>query len=652
MKKFFFLFTTSLLLSFFACKKDYFEPDKPQSSSFMEAYDNFGPKLEHTISLCVKDIEFSIELVKATQQRLDGDFEFLLKDFVALKLPTNQMIKDFILETSNGTIVVEELDNFLEKYPSTIIAVRGNPISWLKESYVPPVKFLESTFNESSPSCVATLDGEAYELDLLKKFEDAVIAIRKSERHDLEGNLIILDERIASRSNPSVDASEITDDNLYNPNCDPEPTNCSLVPMVTVFTATPENLGIKLSYTISNFSEGLCSWGRVYIERLNPDNSSTTFVRFASDPTIFFDHSGIPGATYTYKIYAKIVYIKSDGSPNLLTSCPESNSMVATATAPLVTFPLITSYLGTTNPDNGSIINYHWYPPEGVAIQKYRIRKLIDDNYQTVWETSNIYENFYSYSTNTHGEYIETQIQYQALDGNWHGAFFDKSYSAFRVSGEPLKYYGLKMNLSSYEYSNGENLLNGAPEIRLLALQATSESETSTPAVRAETILFTEACGEDQVIYVPIYDRLEDQIIFTSIHVFISNGYYRTRDFPTGYPILNNWSSDLFGTVIRLTTKETDSPEVHLTTSSQTTTVTVGMSASIGTKELGIFGVSTEFKSTEVYNYTYPESDLPIENKLIYYHDPRILNVSNQLVGIMPSSYESNLCTALEVYIP
>ncbi len=634
-----------LLIFVSSCQKDRLVPTEAQSAEsggtdgFWEGFNKMGPRMEQAFSYAVKDELFAFQVVDMTQEMRTGDFEILLPEFFASQMHDGRNTKEVFLKSAEGIITPEELDEFLVQYPSALVAVRGNPKSWLLTDYTAPVMFLPHGFNERSETIQASRLGEKVTLDLTKPFQDAVVAIHISERHDLAGNRIIPtnNEVLTKTSQPGLNLNDVNPGGAgVQAFCAPEPTSCTQ-PTITSFTATPENGAVKLQWTASGFSTSLCNWGRIRIKRYNPNGTTTNWLRFVDDGNLFYDNSGGPNVTYTYEIDLYIAY-KSNSStnPGNWETCRATNNLQQrTAVYPAPTGPVDT-YRGTNQASNS--IRYDWSAPTGASISEYRIRRATPSGYVTLATGLSGFTTSYFWNpgpASFPGQMIETQIQYRSA-GSWQGAFFDRTYASYRNPGQPFKYYGIRMSdVTAFEFN--ENNTTGAPEIRLVALQANA---AETPIILAETFLPMSPCTETEIIILPW---------FGAYPITRNTGYFFPTDAPDGFTILSSWNSDLAGSAIRIRTWETDLNVPRVTEQTNVNSNETNLSAKFGFKlfkAIGVdIGVESTWKNTTTEKILFPVDDLPIADNLVYYHENPTTVVGTQLFGNINFS---NRCTNLE----
>ena len=656
----------AIFFIFQSCKKDKlseFEPTENFQQAGMQDYDEFGPSLEQAVDKSLKDKDFKTALIKLTQERRMGDFEVLMTSFLNHKAENGTQIKDILLENADGLFDEKQLDTFLENYPSLIIATRGSIQSWVMEEHSPPTVFVPAGFKETEMEIEGIKEGQAISIKLDHYFDDAVIAMHISERHDKQGNPIIIDHtppKTASSqiARPGINMSDQTGAGLRS-TCDPEPSTCTN-PSIISFEVENVNGGIRLTYEIGNFPESLCQWGRVKITRIGPalpggngNPEIVEFLRYANDFNIFYDVNVTPNTEYVYQITAEIRYMDPDGPqyPNQDWITCSSNSMEESIIAddPL---PLLNSFRGTNQ--NNTTLLYNWYPPQNIAANQYRLRVLTDNGYEEVpgspipAGTGNNYLQ-YNHPIEDRGNLVEMQIQYQASAG-WGGDFFDRSYASFRNPGQPLYYYGARIpDPTVYELSTlGEGLLFGAPEIRLLAVRGAGTIDDRQTIIEQQTVIFMMNCVRTVDIGPFSFD--------IPTNYFVPN---------TGYPvdIKSSWDPNLEGSAITVKLTETDVSEIVITSQTNQETITVAVNAEFGYKagvdlfgiiDVGIetsIGVQASYKSAEEIEIQYPVSDIEMDFYTIYYHNPFVLPHNSHLYGYAVNELEETPCDVLPAYL-
>ena len=636
-------------LALSACKKEEpmsmaaaeLESDKPNP---WEGFNNKGPDLEMTFSLAIADDNLSKLIVLMAYQREDGDTEVLLSDLLAVPLKAGGTVADYIAALSRGNSTAADLNDFAANWPSTIVAVRGNPVSWLQGSHTPPVKFVPYDFDESTRSTMATVAGSPVNLDCSQRFTEAVLVLMRSERYGHRGGGTASDQQNTGGrlAGPQIGASDVGGPSVLSAVCDPEPVACPAVePTLNSFTATAQNGGVLLSYNVSDLPSNLCSWGRIHFTRLNPDGSYRNWWRFADDPNSFYDDTGDPNITYTYTARAYVAFF-SEATGDWVT-CPAAPNSISQTIAYPEAGALVESYQGSNQ--SSTSIRYDWNLPTGAFADKIRIRRTtstgfvtIDDNIPAT-STSYFYNNVPS---QFRGQKVETQIQYKA-SGPWQGAFFDETYASFREPGEPLYFNGIRMNLSTYEFA--ENPLYGSPEIHLSALQANIGGGTNEIATK---YLAMTGCFDPTPVYVTIssvpswpFSMFYSSSTTYAIILEENNGLFYPTDSPEGYEILSSWNSDLFSSAITVTLLESDAGEVNPTTTTTTSTESVGVNAKIGVKkekiEVASFGVTSDWEDATSTTVEYPTEALPVEaDRIIYYHEPLMLVKGTALFSNRP----------------
>lgn len=659
-----------IFLSFilFSCQKD--RPVALEGASGIQAtpssdgeYNRVGGDLEEAFSFAIQDPAFKLLITVMTQTKEDGDYEVLLSDLMAVQMKTGGTALDYFMTLVNRTVSQQDVQSFMAANPAMIVAVRGNPANWLRGTYVPPVKFVPRGFSEQTKTTTATQNGSPVALDLSSQFTEAVIVIMKSERHDDNGVFVTsLDDkpRGGRQFNPGIGATDVTGPTQLRVTCDPEPTACpGTDPVLTSFTATPENGAIKLSYNFSNLPPTFCTWGRIKITRLNPNNSTTEFYRWANQATSFYDNSGSPGINYSYTAVAYVAYI--DNATGNWVTCP-ANPVQQNASAQYPAFGSpMDSYTGSNQ--TSTSIRYDWLPPTSGAANEYRIRRATPNNYVNLVSGLPGTQTDYFYSpvpSSFRGTLIETQIQYRAA-GPWQGNFFDRTYASFRNPGQPLYFHGVRMDLAAFEFS--ESPLFGSPEIRITALQANAAEQTTTPA---QTFLPMTGCQQtiqtEQIawnffpfndfpfIFPPLFPFPWGGPTIITVEYNVNNGYYYPTEAPNGYPILDIWNSDLYSSAIKVTLKETDINVPIVTGQTNTSSTETTVKADFGFKLFKVIGadigVESTWKDATTTTIRYPDSDLDIEvDRIIYYHEPLVLPKGRALFS---NQEFSNQCAALQ----
>ncbi len=639
-------FSLVLLLAVFSCEKDPVDNIGPAASDFananMSLYDETGPKIEQAVSLALANEQFKMALIHQTQELRTGDFEVLWSSFLDSSVEGQEAIKDIFLDFAEGLITSDELDAFVDAYPSLIIATRGSIESWLNETHVPAVVFVPSNFDEYAKTIQGSRAGEAVTVNLEHQFSDVVIALNISERHDKTGNPLIPPSYLLmngiddDEKKPGIDMAQ-----KYipcPPNSLPEPTACPpFTPDIVNFSAEPLNGGIFISYDINNFPAELCTWGRIKITRTSPSGSDV-IIRYAHHDNFFYDPLPIdPNVTYQYSINAYIAFLSSAGPPSngYYITCPATNNLQTTQATGPAFGARIESFIG--EPINNSTIKYNWYPPNNMPISEYRLRVMTNSGYQTIAELpSSATSYFYDAPTSSRGLMTEVQIQARSA-GSWQGDFFDRSYLPFRQPNQALNFYGMRVdNLSAYEV--GENPLNGAPEVRLVALRGTEEGEEGI--IVANSVIFMTNCPR--------------QIRFGPFTFLTPGNMYRPISGPA--QVMHAWDPFLPGSEITIKTTETDQTEITVSTQTTTNSTEHSLSTSVGAKAgVNILGVEvgTEFalgweskwskKVTTVLNY--PDDDIEIQVDPIRYYEELVQPRGILLYGLL--SGEGNVCEEL-----
>ncbi len=659
-----------LALVFQSCKKDKMsdivdatDPMDHISSEALEAYDKFGIGLEKAIDLALESEIFKFSLMDLTLKKEMGDYETLMTTFLDHKTKKGIKMKDILLEHAIGIFDEEMLDNFLREYPALIIATRGNLISWAKNEYVAPVVFVHSGFDEKETAIKGLRQGESIEIKLDKKFKDAVVVMHISERHDALGNPIE-PERLTSGSSVSIKEPSINMSGVEKAGmvlCDPEPTSCS-APTIDVFIAENINGGLRLTYEIDNFPSELCYWGFVTITRTGPDTDGDgeleieTFLRRADQSRVFYDITAVPNTEYTYEITATIKYLQNGIG---WVYCNSENSLSTTITSGDI-LPRLDSFRGENY--SSTQLNYLWTPPNDIPVTQYRLRVLTPNGYEEIPESPiNVGSNntiLYNHPLSYRGELVQMQAQYRTSSGIWSGDFFDKSFASFREPNQPLHWYGIRVpDVEAYELGTyGENLLYGAPEIRIFAIRGTGTvDEKKSDVVLHKVVFTTPLCYEYIEIWNPFFG--------TYLTISISNGEYYADNSLKPIEILKYWENYLIGQAVKVVIKETDSPEINFDEGSNETTNETKLSAEVGIKApvvgggFGSIGIESTWTNAEEVSYVYPSSDIEIDLFDIYYHYPLLLPRNHNLYGYQIGSVNENgsfnnvTCTFLSNYL-
>lgn len=656
MKNVFFLASMIFLITLISCKKDdpFIAHLEANQDMVWEDFNKMGPILEEVISHLVEQDVFTYQLVTMTNERPTGDFEVLFKDFLNAELLDGGSPRQMILDNPHINISSEKLERFIVQYPSTIIAVRGNIRSWAEKKEVPAVKFIPSNFDEKSKTTNALKTGAQIQLDLSKPFADAVVTISKSERHDLQGNLITPSNAAKGSDSklpngPSINGKDVGGEPMLKVLCEPEPTACpsgSIV--INSFTATPVAGAVRMDYNIDGLSPSLCTWSRIKIVRTSPTGQTYSWLRYANQPNFFFDNTGIFNTPYNYQIFAYVAYM----TPTGWVTCPQSNTLSATATYPAAG-PVVSSYRGSNQ--TSTSIRYDWSPTNAsMYAEEYRIQRATPTGYQTLVSGLDGNQSDYFYQpvpSNLRGTKIETRIQYRG-GGYWQGNFFDRTYASFRDPGQPLMYYGININdITDYEWN--ESPLYGAPEIRLVALQSNAAEESVT---LANAFLPMSACTTEEVVRIPIVYIFGMPVAYRDVTIFTNSGFYFPTNAPNGYTILSGWNADLFSSAISIKTTETDVHVPLITEQTNVDKVEVGLKANYGFKaeipEVGELsaGVESSWKNenTTTVKILYPTTDLSVGEYIIYYHEHMVTKKGIELFGFIP---EMEKCVRLNQHL-
>jgi len=678
----------STFLIFQSCKKDNLLEDRgteKHQELDMALYDEFGPKLEKSIDRALENENFKTVLLMMTQERPLGDFEILMKDFLAYESSKGESIKSILLDYTSDLFEESTLDNFLQNYPSLVIATRGNVNSWAEGTFRAPTVFVPSTFDEKIMRIDATKNGEKVELQLDKPFEDVAIVMHISERHDKTGEPLftvnMADERTSASNHPSINMSDDMGASLRS--CGPEPTSCS-DPVILNFEVKLINGGIRLEYEIDNFPEELCYWGRIRFERIGPDLDGDgqpdidIINRYAHQFNYFYDNTALPNTEYTYTMTARTVYQTDNG----WVTCAADEEIQQTITANDV-LPRMATFRGENM--NSSTLKYNWYPLAGIPVTKYRLRRETGSGYDEIPGSPYLPDDdnfaFYNHPASDRGSLVEVQMQYKTSGALWSGDYFDRSYASYRDPNQPLYWYGVRMpNLEDYELSlpGGESILYGAPEVRLFAIRgAGSLADRQAIQVQHKIIFTKSVCDEGSRIRIRPTE-------WTSGGWFNLNvpGEYFVDVSMKAVDIVNSWDNYLIGTAIKVVLTETDATEVVVDDWSTQSTTEVELSAEVGYKKIynvdsmvvdidtiptqgdsimydstmlyTSVGVESSWKSTETISYKYPSDDVEMDVFTIRYHHEFMLTSNKNLYGYnrsAGSNANKTSCALLKQYL-
>jgi len=648
-----------------SCRKDslpdFREGSKSGQIEDFGQYDRFGALLEQSISLALEDDYFKFPLIKLTQEKRQGDYEVLLSALLDHQTSNGTKVQDVLLEKAGDLFTEDQLDDFMNQYPSLVIATRGDLENWLDGSYYPPVVFVPSTHKEFSVDEIkGSLKGAPTMVDLSKHhFEEAVIALHLSERHnrsavafdytpepgkDLFGNSIKRRSPNVNLSGPGVAAMM---------SCEPEPTTCPDVPpSIADFSVESFNGHFWIDYEVENLLSSYCYWGVVEITRLGPDGVKV-IRKFAHDTeTAFWDPYPItPNGEYKYTIKTHVWFFEpGPPQPNPEIVCEGlPNGFEFNLEAPEAT-ALVNTFIGTN--ESNETIFYDWLKPENTPVYEYQLR-VKESNQLTPVATlpANQTNYFYNHPESARGSKVDMYIRYRnSVASDWSDDFFDRTFASHRNADEPLQLYGVHVpNPEEYELSGfGEEELYGAPEIRLFAVQGDATGET---VQKAKTVIFMEACAKGR-------KKLDDPTEpGTTISVTTpDNSYFKDKSGPT--QILAAWNNALVGTAIKIETYETDNSEINFEQGStgQTSTRSTklkgefGLKATIKIAEISrIIGIesSWETKEESELEFSFPDEDIDFQLDDIYYHEERVLKRGKILYG---AEVEGDLCELMTYY--
>ena len=652
-----------------SCGKDEFssiESNERFSKIGKELYDEVGPKIGKIVDLALNEKPFKESLLALTKEMPMGDYEVLFSSLLKHKTKDGIQIKEIFLSNARGILTENEINTFLQTYPSFIIATRGSTYSWEEGNHVPPTVFVPSRFDEDSKEIVGIKYGNRVVVDLnTKYFQDAVIALHISERHDSQGNPINTDYDLGGNTLPLVDPQLDFTSSKKTKSTQVEPTFCPIgVPEVSNFDAVVSNGGIKLEFEIDNVDPQYLGWTKVEIIRHDPFGGNNVKYLYTNGLTSFVYDTNpvIPLTEYSYSIRAWVRFISPKNSAGWV-NCTKSTVQHASVIAPESPAPL-SSFIGTNI--SNKVISYEWQPPTDVPSQQYRIRRFDDNgNYNLVHVHSGESSSLqfpYTYKEEDRGKMINMEIQYKNANNIWTGDFSSGVYGSYRNNYEPFKFYGINTysqydenivgevpdqnpNVTYHLDENGnlvedvtyESPIYGFPELRILVVRAAGTVDDRTTVVESE-------------IVVPMWNcETNPQYINGILHVGLTPRYT-----PWPHQAVNlmnsslSWDNKLSGNALTIRVQETDEGEIRIddvgTGSTTTETKKLDIKATygfnIGTNNTVLnstnnntnsdnsninLGYSNSFdeRDTESYSYEFPASDEFIRQDIVYYHSPR-----------------------------
>lgn len=631
-----------------SCQKDdVLVAGKNQSafSGVSADYDEFGAKLEKVISNAISDREFKKLLIEQLQTKPLGDTEMLLSTFLQQSgVDVPEQALEILLTFAGDLFTKEELNVFLVNYPSFVIAFRGPEQSWQYGEHTPPVVFLSSDFTEKQLSLSGTKSGETVQVDVSKPFEDAVVALHLSERHDRNGTPYYLTQ--AGDPNRFVGLyddkkADDDDDDLVKTtqpqtNCFPA-FNCSQVQSIVLeeFSVVPQNGGLYLSYLINN-PTGICLEPiKIEIRRTNP-NGSTTLIeeRTGLDFPGFYDSDITPGSQYIYTIEMYVSLY------NIFQEPPGYETCISTTMSESISAPALAGQVTDFIGDNFSNTNlfYSWQPP-AAGVNEYEVRRWGGTSWEQVAllpGTQTSYQ--YQYGSEDRDNSVYISVRHRA-SGPWSESVYDESKGSFRNQGSNLMFYGMYApGIQQYEQNGGESPILGNPEFRVVASKGTSPSSV---AIIQEYIAPTTRCQS------PWYTEYYFDPFLNELFEFeyqIPLDYYVPID--GSIPIIQGWNSDLYGQYVTVEISETDVLEITAAGGTISSQESKSLSTKIGVKVLGIglgaqvgYNQSTETKETT--RVLYPSSDVEIGHKVYSYNEPVESEFDGMFFG---SDYIEDLC--------
>lgn len=627
----------ALLLLLSACQKEEnwqtLPQEIPTKSRRGGTYDTFGQKLEHVFSKAIKDPVFKYRVIEHTRGLPVGDFEVLLSDLLASGSPiAAETLEDMLLRYSAGVFSKVELTNFLRDYPSVIVGVRGGYHSWVKNNVVPPVAFVPTSFLESDFTINGHRNGQPHEIALNKAFSETVIAIRLSERHDLNGTILTADQGGVQVVTGGT-------------NCDELPEDCPTEPiLVTAFDVNIVNGAAAISYSLE-IPDGVCpEWVRIQVVQGNPDGEIALPIRTGADFPVFYDSSVREGIQYDYTI--NVFVVSESGQCKGIYSDDIETVFIEEDAHP--DYVAVTDFLAQNI--NSHAIEFIWEPPSGIAVDQYRIRYRTNDGGELIDlpgmpVSSNTLSHVWPYPEELRGQKLEAVIDYRSA-GSWHATFTHDVLATFRDPGQDAYLSGIDYeNIEDLEQNElGENPINGFPELRLVALQAEPGVAVNRSVVVEHTIHPLTRCYDYSLF--PDFgdfgqhlqeqgttddlDELDRILSYASYYAdthLLSETWYSIYG---SMKIKTNWDNNLSGRLIRVIGYETDVTTVNLEHLTETEINQNSKNLSVNLFKRDFLGLASgslnlrysyEEKTTESTRFVSPTTDSQIFDETLWYEN-------------------------------
>lgn len=553
--------------------------------------------------------------------------------------------RDLLLSNAIGKFSANDLSSHLAANPRLIIGLRGDFVRYGMDSIVPTVFYMNEAFQESTTSITASeisKDGSVRQVDLNNMESEAVVVIQVGERYRVDGYPV--DEAILDIYSQQPPLQTLVND-------------CPIdADIINSFTAEEVNNQIVLTYDI-NFPNG--SDVDIYITRVDGPGSITQLPdRTQSDPTVFYD---TPPAGLNYEfIYEFRAIITTTNDDGDLVECSATinggESSILRARATLNTnYPQVNTFVGEAI-DRYSI-SYSWSPPANQpAISEYRLSVLQNGQFVEVTTISAqspsgyLHNYIYDHGETERGKEIDMLIQYRSAGGTWLGDFIDRSYSTHRMPGWPLKYYGLRFDNNSFNaYENGENVLNGFPEIEVVISQANSSDSNDFPVPSKGYYPTTNSCLAEfrrnvTVNFVPVGQAFGD--LLSCLDTDRRDQFIVTED-RFGVELLRDWNDFLIGSYIRVVMSENDEGTVQIVSGTVSSTNSGELSGKFGVREpitggsLEIGGKS-EWKDTRTYMLDYPPRNQEMTAFGMFYYEDLVVVHNGQVLGFGASIAEES----------
>jgi hypothetical protein len=625
------------------------------------AKDRIGRAIAVAISHAVTEDVFLNELEYQALLLKTGDTEVLLSDLLSPTVDHTQYQKsagpisprEALLNNLPEGVTERDVDNFLTANPSQIVAVRGDLVGFVERTDRMPVYYMPDNFDEGTTSVTGSVTGIDTTIGLSERLDIPVIVLQTSERHDHHGDLLQDRQTVVNPGGVGTDPS--TGDPTFS-DC-PVPAN-----ILRGFTVQSVNGGVRLDYDI-DFSRLGSATVEITVHRQDPiSNRETLIGTFDRSSVSTFNDPTLNASINTDYVYILRATILAEDENGFDTECDATTtggerSYLTDNAVANGTLARVESFVGE-NLDDHTIL-YTWHRPAGVAVTQYRLTVVRNGNLEEVAVinagTSQDESYTYVYPAEMMGQKIRMQVQYRNAGGDWTGDYYDLTYGSFRKGDEPLKYYGIRADQIAGGVANldrGENQLNGAPEIRVVVARARTASPNDE-AELTETTIQTINCCLQQLR--TCSERLPDgrsrcgQSITRIFNDCVNSDRYHTyvptllnqEEGSTRSILSGAWDNELVGSSVVILTTETDDLDIRIIEETITSSNEKKISGSFGFKvKIPIVGTvdakvgtDTQFKNTKETKLDYPDGDIQLTRRPIYYHQPFFDSGSGEFFG-------------------